>query len=76
MTAVAIVKGTDPSRMVTRALRLIGADTLVTPDDRVLVKPNYVSAKPPSTSTNRSPRPGPSKLSASAPSGTLKVSVT
>jgi uncharacterized protein (DUF362 family) len=49
MTAVAIVQGTDPSRMVARALQLIDASALVDPADRVLVKPNYVSAKHPST---------------------------
>lgn len=49
MTTVAIVKGTEPSRMVMRALQLIGADALVASDDRVLVKPNYVSAKHPTT---------------------------
>lgn len=56
MTAVAIVKGTDPERMVVRALELIGADALVDPVGRVLVKPNYVSAKPPSTGITTDPR--------------------
>jgi uncharacterized protein (DUF362 family) len=46
---VAIVKGKDPPKMVKRALELIGAKDLVKPEDRVLIKPNYVVAKHPST---------------------------
>jgi uncharacterized protein (DUF362 family) len=58
MTTVAIVKGHAPSRMVQRALQLIGADALVASDDRVLVKPNYVSAKHPSTGITTDSRVG------------------
>jgi uncharacterized protein (DUF362 family) len=46
---VAIVRGEEPSKMVKRALELIGAKDLVKPEDRVLIKPNYVAAKHPST---------------------------
>mgnify|MGYP001091465348 CR=1 FL=1 len=35
--------------MVERALELIGAKQLITPKDKVLLKPNYVVAKHPST---------------------------
>jgi uncharacterized protein (DUF362 family) len=49
MTSVAIVKGNQPSIMVDEALKLIEADKLITPKDEVLIKPNYVSAKHPST---------------------------
>ena len=49
MTSVAIVKGTQPSKMTGRALDLIGAEKLVGPGDSVLIKPNYVAAKHPST---------------------------
>ena len=47
--SVAIVKGKQPSKMVETALGLIGADGLVKPTDKVLIKPNYVVAKHPST---------------------------
>ena len=46
---VAIVKGQSPKLMVKRSLKLIGANELVTPEDRVLIKPNYICAKHPST---------------------------
>jgi len=34
---------------VAKALKLIGYENLVKPEDNVLIKPNYVAAKPPST---------------------------
>jgi len=46
---VAIVKGQSPKLMVKRSLQLIGANKVVTPADRVLIKPNYICAKHPST---------------------------
>jgi uncharacterized protein (DUF362 family) len=46
---VAIVKGEDPSKMVQTALQLIKARDQINPEDSVLIKPNYVRAKPPST---------------------------
>ena len=49
MSSVAIVKGIRPSVMIRRALGLIGAEELLSPKDRVLVKPNYVVARHPST---------------------------
>jgi len=49
MTSVAIVKGKEPPAMIDRALDLIGARGLVGPEDRVLIKPNYVAARQPST---------------------------
>jgi uncharacterized protein (DUF362 family) len=48
-TSVAIVRGKRPSTMVENALELIDAERLITPEDKVLIKPNYVVAKPPST---------------------------
>lgn len=48
-TSVAIVNGKQPSKMVEEVLRIIKADKLVNPEDEVLIKPNYVSAKHPST---------------------------
>jgi len=45
----AIVKGQSPKAMVRRSLELIGADELIAPEDRVLIKPNYICAKHPST---------------------------
>lgn len=49
MTSVAIVKSGGTPGFMDRALELIGADALVGPDDKVLIKPNYVSARHPST---------------------------
>lgn len=46
---VAVVKGENPSEMVAKALKPIGYENLVKPEDNVLIKPNYVAAKPPST---------------------------
>ena len=48
-TSVAIVEGKQPSKMVDEVLRLIKAENLIKPEDKVLIKPNYVSAKHPST---------------------------
>ena len=48
-TSVAIVRGKNPSLVVARALELIGAEKLITSEDKVLIKPNYVVAKHPST---------------------------
>lgn len=46
---VAIVRGTSPGQMVMKSLKLIQGTNLVSPDDKVLIKPNYVVAKHPST---------------------------
>jgi len=47
--SVAIVRGKQHSKMVETALKLIRAECLVKPTDKVLIKPNYVVAKHPST---------------------------
>lgn len=49
MTSVAIIKGRDPSEMISTALRRLGADQLINSKDKVLIKPNYVVARDPST---------------------------
>jgi len=49
MTSVVIVKGTNPSKMVQQALQMMQARQLVRPEDKVLIKPNYVVARSPST---------------------------
>lgn len=46
---VAVVKGDDLYEMLDRALKLFGSEKIVSSEDRVLIKPNYVSAKHPST---------------------------
>ena len=46
---VAIVKGQSPKAMVRRSLELMGANGLMASTDRVLIKPNYICAKHPST---------------------------
>lgn len=48
-TLVAIVKGEEPPKMIEEALELTKAKELMAPVDRVLIKPNYVAANPPST---------------------------
>jgi uncharacterized protein (DUF362 family) len=49
-TSVAIIRGgIHPSTILESALELIDAERLITPEDRVLIKPNYVVAKHPST---------------------------
>ncbi len=46
---VAIVKGEKPSEIVGKALKLIEYERLIKLEDKVLIKPNYVTAKPPGT---------------------------
>jgi len=48
-TLVAIVKGENPKEIVRKALRLIKYEKLIMPEDKVLIKPNYVVAKHPNT---------------------------
>ncbi|MDH5440341.1 MAG: hypothetical protein OEY31_07035 [Candidatus Bathyarchaeota archaeon] len=48
-TSVAIARGKHPSKMVERALELIHAEESIKHGDKVLIKPNYVVAKHPST---------------------------
>ncbi len=47
--SVVIVKGKDPRRMSGEALRLLKAEDVFLPEDRVLIKPNCVVPKPPSS---------------------------
>lgn len=44
-----MVKGTNPKRMVKKALQLIEAGVYITSHDNVLIKPNYVLSLPPHT---------------------------
>ncbi len=46
---MSIVKGDNPPQMVEEALRLIGVKQLAQPKDSVFIKPNYVTAKHPSS---------------------------
>lgn len=46
---VAIVRGEEPYEALNRALELIGAEGLISREDKVLIKPNYVVARHPST---------------------------
>jgi uncharacterized protein (DUF362 family) len=55
-TTVAIVKGDDPHKMSWQALDLIHAPSILRPDDHVLIKPNIVLPKPPSTGVTTDPR--------------------
>jgi uncharacterized protein (DUF362 family) len=49
LTSVAVIKGEQPAKMVNQALDLIDAHEFIQPDDKVLIKPNYVMAKHPSS---------------------------
>jgi uncharacterized protein (DUF362 family) len=53
---VAVVKGDDSYEMLKRALKMIGSEKIISKEDRVLIKPNYVSAKHPSTGVTTDPR--------------------
>jgi uncharacterized protein (DUF362 family) len=46
---VVIVKGDNPYEMLKGALKIIGSEKIISREDRVLIKPNYVSARHPST---------------------------
>jgi len=48
-TKVVIVKGTKPEQMVRRALEMLNADSILSPEDKILLKPNYVTTKDPLT---------------------------
>lgn len=46
---VAVIRGQDPYEMLQKALELVNCQKKVTQEDEVLIKPNYVVAKHPST---------------------------
>lgn len=48
-TSVIIVRGKNPRLMSKQALGLLNAEVVFSPEDRVLIKPNCVLPKPPST---------------------------
>jgi uncharacterized protein (DUF362 family) len=48
-TEVAIVKGKQPFKMIEQALHLIEAKDIINPEDCVLIKPNYVVSRHPSS---------------------------
>lgn len=49
MSRVAIVRGTNPQDMTVKALEMIEADEVLSQGKPVLVKPNYINARHPST---------------------------
>jgi len=49
MSIVAIVKGENPQEMTVRALEMVEADRVLTEDKPILVKPNYINSRHPST---------------------------
>ncbi|HDN01683.1 MAG TPA: DUF362 domain-containing protein [Candidatus Bathyarchaeota archaeon] len=55
-TRVAIAKAKDPYEALNKALKLIEAEKLVNKEDKILIKPNYVVAKHPSTGVTTDPR--------------------
>jgi uncharacterized protein (DUF362 family) len=54
-TTVAVVKGDDSYEMLKRTLKMIGSEKIISKEDRGLIKPNYVSAKHPSTGVTTDP---------------------
>jgi uncharacterized protein (DUF362 family) len=56
MSEVAIVRGTDPKLITRQALDLIGAEQIIRHRQGVLVKPNCVFPKDPSTGVTTDPR--------------------
>ena len=48
-TDVALVRNKDPSLAVKRVLEIVDAKSLISRGERVLIKPNYLVAKHPST---------------------------
>jgi len=49
MVKVSIVKGVNPQDMTVKALDMIGANDVLASDKTILIKPNYINAKHPST---------------------------
>jgi len=49
MTRVAIIKGTNPQDMTVKALEMVNADKVLSEEKPILIKPNYINAKHPST---------------------------
>lgn len=49
MAKVAIVRGTFPSDMTVKALEMVGADEALSKEKPILIKPNYINARHPST---------------------------
>jgi uncharacterized protein (DUF362 family) len=49
MSKVAIVKGEDPVEMTGEALKMVKADEVLSRDRSILIKPNYINTKHPST---------------------------
>ncbi len=49
MTRVAIVKGTNPQDMTVKALEMANADKVLPKEKPILIKPNYINARHPST---------------------------
>jgi uncharacterized protein (DUF362 family) len=53
---VAISRDENPYTALRKALELIDAKNLISPEDKILIKPNYVVAKHPSTGVTTDPR--------------------
>jgi len=49
MPKVAIVKGTNPQDITVKALKMINADKALPKEKPILIKPNYIEARQPST---------------------------
>ncbi len=49
MNKVAIVRGTEPVEMTVKALRMSCAEQVLTKEEKILIKPNYINTEHPST---------------------------
>lgn len=49
MTTVAIIKGANPQNMTAKALEMVNADKVLYKEKPILIKPNYINARHPST---------------------------
>jgi len=49
ITKVAIVRGTAPIEITVKALEMVGADRVLSEEKPILIKPNYINARHPST---------------------------
>ncbi|MCS7120246.1 MAG: DUF362 domain-containing protein [Nitrososphaerota archaeon] len=49
MSEVVVLRGDDPVKMVEEALGKLGADKAFGQEEKILIKPNYINDRPPST---------------------------
>jgi uncharacterized protein (DUF362 family) len=75
MSKVAVVKGTKPSLMVHQALELLNAGSMISTSLRILVKPNCVFPKRPSTGVTTDSRVVGGIIEALKDSGAMEITI-